>query len=395
MNKIIRAIEILKLDLMSMERVNLLLIKKAYFDIVNSLVAELETKTNEELDLRNLVEVHQYLINKVIDIHKKEYSEKNIEILSKHDNIRKASRYLEKNKRAHNIYYLNGDEKYYFIGDLHSDVFTLKNILDKVNFFEELRNNDFKLVFLGDYVDRGKNHLDVISYLLTLKYLFPNNIILLRGNHDDYHYLNEKMTLLLKQESDIENENDFSFYINNLIIENKTFDNKIGNSYLNFFNSLATVAFIKKTSLVLMAVHAGIARPNNNTEQRFGYIECLADLNNTEIIDVMTKSIVDNILWSYPVEESSIDRYVEFKFPFNEEDFDYFQEKIGFDKFVCANETSNSGKSLFSKRLYSVFSTGKIIENTHNVNKQTYYDNINPSVVLLEKKSLKTIYLNQ
>ncbi|OHT09631.1 Ser/Thr protein phosphatase [Tritrichomonas foetus] len=64
-------------------------------------------------------------------------------------------------------------------GDIHGQLNDLIRVLQTGGFDE-----DSKYLFLGDYVDRGPNSVEVICLLFALKLRFPNNVFLLRGNHE-------------------------------------------------------------------------------------------------------------------------------------------------------------------------------------------------------------------
>lgn len=79
---------------------------------------------------------------------------------------------------------INGFEEVYVIGDLHGDYITLLDFLTRERIFERIGESNIKIVFLGDYVDRGPQQLETIIGLLILKRSYPEKIILLRGNHE-------------------------------------------------------------------------------------------------------------------------------------------------------------------------------------------------------------------
>jgi protein phosphatase len=71
------------------------------------------------------------------------------------------------------------------LSDLHGDLESLIQILKDSNFLDKMSQDDHAiLIFLGDYGDRGEYSKEVYYSVLRLKLLFPEQIILMRGNHE-------------------------------------------------------------------------------------------------------------------------------------------------------------------------------------------------------------------
>ena len=70
------------------------------------------------------------------------------------------------------------------VGDLHGDLYSLNKILDEINYEKFLSNPGNKLIFLGDYIDRGSHSVEVLYKACHLKQSFPDSVILMRGNHE-------------------------------------------------------------------------------------------------------------------------------------------------------------------------------------------------------------------
>jgi diadenosine tetraphosphatase ApaH/serine/threonine PP2A family protein phosphatase len=71
------------------------------------------------------------------------------------------------------------------VGDIHGDLEGLFYILKATDFIERVKEGErCLLVFLGDYGDRGMQSPEVYYVVLKLKEAFPENVVLMRGNHE-------------------------------------------------------------------------------------------------------------------------------------------------------------------------------------------------------------------
>lgn len=70
---------------------------------------------------------------------------------------------------------------WFLLGDIHGDYYALRNAVEYVRC---QRPNDFRLIFLGDLVDRGPHPLECLWYLLNLAKTYPGRIMWIAGNHD-------------------------------------------------------------------------------------------------------------------------------------------------------------------------------------------------------------------
>lgn len=83
------------------------------------------------------------------------------------------------------------DTKVAFWGDIHGSIHSLLRTLHGLIYLDYLDNNfkiikeNFYMVFLGDYSDRGKYGVEVLYTIARLKIANPEHVIILRGNHED------------------------------------------------------------------------------------------------------------------------------------------------------------------------------------------------------------------
>jgi Calcineurin-like phosphoesterase len=68
----------------------------------------------------------------------------------------------------------------YAIGDIHGNLDLLERLMEKLQ--PDLARD--RLVFMGDYIDRGPRPKGVVEYVLRLQNRTPDRVICLKGNHE-------------------------------------------------------------------------------------------------------------------------------------------------------------------------------------------------------------------
>lgn len=91
----------------------------------------------------------------------------------------------------------NNNDKFIVCGSLYGNLKSLMTLLIKYD--NLIQNGEINLIFLGNYTDIGDYGIEVIIIIMLLNIIKPNNIISLRGIHEDnYCNLNDNFGFKLE-----------------------------------------------------------------------------------------------------------------------------------------------------------------------------------------------------
>ncbi|CAN1784182.1 Serine/threonine-protein phosphatase PP1 (Fragment) [Linum perenne] len=181
-------------------------------------------------------------------------------------------------------------------------------------------------LFLGDYVDRGKQSLETICLLLAYKIRYPEKIHLLRGNHED-----AKINRI------------YGFYDEC----KRRFNVRLWKIFTDCFNALPVSALIDEK---ILCMHGGLSPDLDNLDQ-------IREIQRpTEIPDA---GLLCDLLWSdpHPSREGwgNSDRGVSCMF--GADVVEEFLDKTDLDLICRGHQVVEDGYEFFAqRRLVTIFS---------------------------------------
>ncbi len=212
------------------------------------------------------------------------------------------------------------------LGDLHGCYSCLKAALLQADFFGKVQahrndpehNPEMKLVFLGDYIDRGRfSFSGILRTAMQLFLTMPEHVYLLRGNHEYYVEYNGRIYGgVMPSEA-----------LNSLV---DVAPMTLFQAYKEFFDALPTVLLFGKT----LFVHAGIPRDDTTMAKWMS----LSSLNDPDIRFQM--------LWSDPSDVDYIPSQLQqanARFPFGRRQFRSFMSRLGCTTMIRGHERVREG----------------------------------------------------
>ena len=206
-------------------------------------------------------------------------------------------------------------------GDIHGQYYDLLRIFEHCGY-----PGEYNYLFLGDYVDRGKQSLETICLLLCYKIKYPDKVTLLRGNH----------------ESSVTNRI-YGFYDEC----KRRYNIRLWKSFTDLFNYLPVAALIDDK---ILCMHGGLS-PDLKS------IQNIQDISRPT--DIPDQGLLCDLLWSDPDKEAvdydENDRGV--SVIFGEKVVTDFNKKNDLDLIIRAHQVVDEGYEFFANRqLITIFS---------------------------------------
>lgn len=159
------------------------------------------------------------------------------------------------------IQLLTSDMQFVLIGDIHGQFYDLLRLFEYGGFPPTAN-----YLFLGDYVDRGKQSLETICLLLAYKIKYPENFFILRGNHECasinriYGFYDECEFASISYCFHIRSTNyDFHFELGK-----RRYNIKLWKTFTDCFNCLPVSAIVDEK---ILCMHGGLSPELLNLDQ--------------------------------------------------------------------------------------------------------------------------------